>query len=265
MDNAFFIASKLIWAMLRPDSLLMLGLLASWLLLRRRPATARAILGLTLLTMATIAIWPVQTLLLAPLEDRYPQPSAPDQVAGIIVLGGAELADLTPARGQVQMNAAAERITAAMTLALRYPAAQVIFTGGSGDLRGGAAGADVARRLFTDLGLPPARLVLESASRNTAENATLTQQLLHPKPGQGWLLITSAFHMPRAVASFCAAGWTGLIPFPVDYRSPGDGAGWSFTENADQLTNALREWIGLAAYHLTGRATAPTPDCLAPQ
>lgn len=264
MDTAFFIASKLIWAAMRPDSLLMLALLASWLMLRHSPATARAMLGLTLLTMAIIALWPVQTLLLAPLEDRYPQPTLPDQVAGIIVLGGAELPDLTVARDQVHLNAAAERMTETMALALRHPSAAVIFTGGNGNLRGGAAGAEAARRLFTDLGLPPDRLMLESASRNTSENATMTLRLLQPKPGQRWLLVTSAFHMPRAVAAFCAAGWTGLIPYPVDYRSPGDGVGWSFTENADQLTIALREWIGLAAYRLTGRATEPSPECLSP-
>lgn len=264
MESAFFLASKLIWAALRPDSLLMLGLAVSWLLLRRRPAIARMVLGLVVLAMATVAIWPVQTLLLAPLENRYPSPSITGEVAGIIVLGGAELADLTAARDQVQLNAAAERMTAALTLARQHPKARVIFTGGSGTLRGGAAGAEVARRLFADLGLPSDRLILESTSRNTAENATLTRALVQPEAGHRWLLVTSAFHMPRAVASFCAAGWSGLIPYPVDYRSPGTGAGWQFVENAADLTLALREWIGLVAYHLTGRATDPTQDCLSP-
>ena len=117
---------------------------------------------------------------------------------------------------------------------------------------------------FADLGLSPDRLRLEAASRNTAENAAMTRALLTPEAGQRWLLVTSAYHMPRAVAAFCAAGWTGLIPYPVDYRSPGDGAGWRFSENADALATALREWIGLAAYRLTGRATEPSPDCLSP-
>ncbi|OYU20425.1 MAG: hypothetical protein CFE34_00160 [Rhodobacteraceae bacterium PARR1] len=265
MDTAFFIASKVIWAALRPDSLLMLVLAASWLVWRKWPKLARNLLGVTLLAMATIAAWPVQSLLFTPLEDRFPQPAIPDQVAGIIILGGAELADLTAARDQVQLNAGAERMTAAMTLALRHPTAKVIFTGGSGNLRGGAAGAEVAKRLFAELGLPPDRLVLESASRNTAENATMTLALVQPQPGGNWLLVTSAYHMPRAVAAFCAAGWTGLIPYPVDYRSPGDRAGWRFSENAEALATALREWIGLAAYRLTGRATDPSPACLSPE
>ena len=117
-----------------------------------------------------------------------------------------------------------------MSLALAHPAAKVIFTGGSGNLRGGAAGADVAARLFQDLGLPPDRLMLEAAARNTAENATLTQALVQPNAGQRWVLVTSAYHMPRSVAAFCAAGWTGLIPYPVDFRTPGDGAGWRFAD-----------------------------------
>ena len=264
MDTAFFFASKIIWAALRPDSLLMLLLAASWLVWHRRPRLARGVLGATVIAMAGIAAWPVQSLLFTPLEDRFPPPAVPEAVAGIIVLGGAELADLTAARDQVQLNAGAERITAAMALALQHPTATVIFSGGSGNLRGGAAGADVARRVFADLGLSPDRLRLEAASRNTAENAAMTRALLMPEAGQRWLLVTSAYHMPRAVAAFCAAGWTGLIPYPVDYRSPGDGAGWRFSENADALATALREWIGLAAYRLTGRATAPTPDCLSP-
>jgi uncharacterized SAM-binding protein YcdF (DUF218 family) len=263
MDSLFFVASKLIWALLRPDSLLMLALAASWLLLRRRPAFARSLLGLTLMAMAGLAIWPVQNLLLAPLENRYPSPVIPGDVAGIIVLGGAELADQSALRNQVQMNAGAERMTAAMTLARLYPAAQLIFTGGSGKLGGGASGSDVAKRLFAELGLPQDRLLLETASRNTAENATLTAALLQPEPGQHWLLVTSGYHMPRSVAAFCAAGWTGLIPYPVDYRSSGDGAGWRFAENAADLTTAWREWIGLLAYRLTGRATDPSPECLA--
>lgn len=264
MDNTFFIASKLIWALLRPDSLLVLALAGSWLVFRRRPTLARSLLGLSLLAIAAVGAWPVHTLLFAPLEDHYPRPTEPQQVAGIIVLGGAELGDLTAVRDQVQLNAGAERMTQTVALALRYPSAKVIFSGGNGNLRGGAAGADVARRLFADLGLPPERLVLESASRNTAENATLTRDLVQPKPGQRWLLVTSAYHMRRAVASFCAAGWTGLSPYPVDYYSPALGAGWSFAENTADLSTAWREWIGLAAYRLTGRATEPSRDCLAP-
>lgn len=264
MDTAFFIASKLIWAALRPDSLLILVLAASWLLIRRRPAWARGLLGLLLLVMMAIAIWPVQDLLLSPLEDRYPVPAISGDVAGIIVLGGAELAVQSARRDQVQLNAGAERLTAAMSLARTHPAAKVIFTGGNSTLHGGAAGAEVAARLFAELGLPPDRLVLDSASRNTAENATLTRALAQPTPGQVWILVTSAFHMPRSVAAFCAAGWTGIIPYPVDYRSPGDGMGWQFTENAAELTTVWREWIGLAAYHLTGRATPPSPECLSP-
>lgn len=263
MDTVFFIASKLIWAMLRPDSLLMLGLVAAWALARRRPRLSRGLLGVVLALMALVAAWPVQDWLLRPLETAYPRPAAPAQVAGIIVLGGAELADLTALYTAPQLNSGAERLTEAMALALRHPEARVIFTGGSGNLRGGAAGTTVATRLFAELGLAPDRLILESASRNTAENAAFTRDLLQPKPGERWLLVTSAYHMPRAVAVFCAAGWRGIVPWPVDFRSPG-AAGWQFSDNATDLATGLREWIGLAAYRLTGRATAPSPACLAP-
>ena len=263
MDTLFFIAAKLIWAMVRPDSLLMLGLLAAWMLARRRPRLSRGVLGAVLALMALVAAWPVQDWLLSPLETRFPRPAEPAEVAGIIVLGGAELADLSASTGQVELNGGAERLTEAMALALRHPKARVIFTGGSGNLTGGAAGTTVATRFFTEIGLAPDRLILESASRNTAENATFTHDLLQPQPGERWLLVTSAYHMPRAVAAFCAAGWRGITPWPVDFRSPG-AAGWQFSDNATDLATGLREWIGLAAYRLTGRATAPTAGCLAP-
>lgn len=262
MDTVFFVASKVLWAMLRPDSLLMLGLAASWLLARRRPRLSRGLSGGVLALMALIAAWPVQDWLLSPLETRFPRPAEPARVEGIIVLGGAELADLTALTNAPQLNGAAERMTEAMMLALRHPEARVIFTGGSGNLTGGAAGATVAARLFADLGLAPDRLILESASRNTAENAAFTRDLIAPKTGARWVLITSAYHMPRAVAAFCAAGWTGIIPWPIDHRSPG-AAGWQFSDNATDLATGLREWIGLAAYCLTGRATLPSPACLA--
>lgn len=262
MDTAFFIASKLLWGLVQPETMLMLMIAAAWLTLRRRLGLSRAILSVALAVTVTSAIWPVQNLLLIPLETRYTRPADPGRIDGILILGGGEMTDLTLAHDQPQLNSAGERFTEAMAMALRHPEAVVIFTGGSGSLPGAPPGALVAEKLFSDLGLPPARLRLESASRNTAENARMTRDLIRPQPGQRWVLVTSAFHMPRSVATFCAAGWTGLIPWPTDYRAPAAEPGWQLSGNVYNFSIALREWIGLAAYGLTGRASDPPPGCL---
>ena len=152
-----------------------------------------------------------------------------------------------------------ERYPAALELAQRFPEARLLFTGGSGALRD-LAGAEVsegamAERFFLGLGVAPARLLIEDRSRNTAENARLSLALASPDPNETWVLVTSAFHMPRAMRSFEAAGWAGLTPWPVDYRTAGftDRIGWDLTRNLRVLNIAIREQVGQLAYRLSGR------------
>jgi uncharacterized SAM-binding protein YcdF (DUF218 family) len=134
---------------------------------------------------------------------------------------------------------------------------------------GGASGADVARDIFLGAGLDKSRLILEGASSNTAENAAMSLELAPDNLNGDWLLVTSAFHMRRAVASFCAAGWKNIVPWPTDYRTGGffDRIGWNFALNLNELNLGVREWIGLAAYGLTSRTSdaIETSDCLALQ
>ena len=109
--------------------------------------------------------------------------------------------------------------------------------------------------------MPASRLVLEDKSRNTEENAVFTKRLVDPKPGERWLLVTSAWHMPRSVGAFRRAGWE-VLPWPVDYRS---GASYGETlENSlpDKLGNldgAVHEWLGMLGYRLMGRSATLFP------
>ncbi|WP_075216623.1 YdcF family protein [Mongoliimonas terrestris] len=262
----FFIASKLIYLVIRPSNavilLMLLGLALRWFGRRRTGATvfALGLGGLILFGWTTIS-----NALLWPLETRFPQFTAMDgEPTGIIILGGAlDIIGTHERNDQPQLTDGAERLFAGVELARRYPNARVIFTGGSGEvLPTERQEADVARTVLTSLGVPPERLVLERASRNTRENATLTYDIVAPKPGDRWLLVTSAFHMPRSVGVFRAAGWTGITAYPVDYRSVSDPPiiGRQFaSESLFQVDVAVKEWIGLVAYRFAGYTDALFP------
>ena len=155
-------------------------------------------------------------------------------------------------------------MTAIAELARRYPNARVVFTGGSGRLvyGGTTSEAELAARLFESFGIAKARVMLENKSRDTDENARFTKELVQPKPGERWLLVTSAHHMPRSVGVFRAAGFP-VEAFPVDYRTRGAvDLLRPFSNVGDGLRRtdtAAREWVGLFVYRLTGRSAELFP------
>jgi len=255
MDTLIYIISKLVGALVRPESWLIIGMgLALLALLLRRLQLAGFVLGLTFCATLLVAIFPLGELLLQPLEARYPANPPLEQVDGIIVLGGGEDPAKSVFWGQTQLREGAERYTAALELARRFPQAQVLFAGGKGQLRdlagGGTSEGSVAQAFFSAQGLAPGRLLLEQESRNTIENASHSFALAQPKVGQNWVLVTSAFHMPRAMHAFSRAGWPGLVAYPVDHRSGKfvDGIGWDLADNLRVLNTALNEYVGLLVY-----------------
>jgi uncharacterized SAM-binding protein YcdF (DUF218 family) len=214
-----------------------------------------------------ISVFPVGDAFLSPLEKTYPTEPEVRKVAGIVVLGGGESDIQSNVWSQPNTGDAGDRFITALALAHKHPDAMVLFTGGSGRLMAGASGAEIARDIFLGAGLDNSRLILEGASRNTAENATMSLELAPDNVEGDWLLVTSAFHMRRSVASFCAAGWKNIVPWPTDYRTGGfaDRIGWNFALNLNELNLGVREWIGLAAYSLTRRSSdaIEISDCLA--
>jgi len=261
METLFFVASKLVWAAIAPGTWFLIGLaLVLFGLWRGQLRLARGATVVMLLLVVLIGVLPVGAALLRPLESSYPvDPPLDAAPAGIIVLGGGESAARSAFWGRPELNEGADRFTAALALARRFPQARVLFTGGSGALRDVAgqalSGADVAEVFFVEQGLDPMRLMLESASRNTAENAVRSFELVRPGAEARWILVTSAFHMPRAMASFERAGWPALVPWPVDFRSAAlhRGVGWNFAAHLQALETALHEYVGLLVYRLTGK------------
>lgn len=258
MDTVFFIASKLIGALLRPDTWIVMA--SAWIVFALRLQQRRLAFWVSTILLGflvTLSALPLGNLLLQPIELRYRTNPRLDAVDGIIVLGGGEDASASAYWEQVQLKEGAERLTAALQLARRFPEAKILFSGGSGALRDVAgvfnSEASVAERFFLEQGIAPERLQLEGQSRNTSENARMSLKLAHPASTDTWVLVTSAFHMPRAMRSFEAAGWEGLVAWPVDYRTSAfsDGMGWNLTGNISVLQTAIREYIGQLVYRLT--------------
>jgi uncharacterized SAM-binding protein YcdF (DUF218 family) len=225
-------------------------------------------LGLGLMTVsiagfAAILLLPLHQWLLLPLEDRFPLPEhPPEQVAGIILLGGAQEVELTEARGVPSFNSQMEMLTTFVSLSRRYPKARLAFSGGSGAVTGNQMSeAEVSRLLFEQLGLDRP-VIYEGASRDTYENAVLLKQVVQPAPGETWLLVTSASHMPRSVGCFEAVGWP-VVAWPTAFKSADTAAvQWRHLGAGDQLLDlntALHEWIGLFVYRLLGRTDVLFP------
>jgi len=254
----FYNLSKIFWFFAQPVNLAIFLLLAGMLAMlfgRRRLAVAGGVLGFAVLVLS--AWTSLGAIMLNPLEERFPKPPLPEKVDGIVVLGGGFEGAINLARGGYELNSSGDRMVETAILARRFPQAKILVSGGNGSLfLDGEGDADTAPRLLGALGVSADRLILEDKSRNTYENAVFSRRLVDPKLGETWLLITSAFHMPRAKALFDKAGFA-TIPWPVDYRTSGkEGVGFFRDNPVDSIqatTMAVREWVGLFAYRLSGK------------
>jgi uncharacterized SAM-binding protein YcdF (DUF218 family) len=249
----FFLVSKTIGAVFIPSNLLItIGSVGLILIFGRYRSLGRKLLTVCVAGFVVCGFLPVGNFLLFPIETRFPawraDSGAPD---GIVVLSG-EI----------------DRVIAALKLARQYPRARVVFSGGNPDLirTDDTAEADDAEQILINLGLERDRLLLDRRARNTQENAEYSKALALPKPGERWLLVTSAFHMPRSIGIFRKAGFA-VEPYPVDNWKKRD---WpqlltlrsSFLARVNQTDSAVHEWVGLIAYRLAGMTTEllPSPD-----
>jgi uncharacterized SAM-binding protein YcdF (DUF218 family) len=261
----FFVLSKTVGYLVMPSNLLMaIGLIGLTLLFTRFRRLASWLIVTSLVLIAVVGYSPLGRIMLLPLEERFPpwdaSRGAPD---GIVVLGGGISPDISVARGVVALNGSAERLTVTAELAHRYPHARIIFTGGTASLDPTAPlEAPLAVKEFEALGVAHERITAEEQSRNTIENAVFSRLLADPKPGERWLLVTSASHMPRAIAAFRGAGFA-VEAYPVNWHTRGkDDAVELFTSFVGGLAmtdHAVHEWMGLVVYRLTGKTSELFP------
>ncbi|MDI1247095.1 MAG: YdcF family protein [Rhodoferax sp.] len=256
-----FLAAKLLAFLTQPLAWVALLMLAAVLLVQRWPKTSQR-LGATAVVLLLVLGWePLPDALIRSLEANYPAlPKSTDlsAYAGVVVLGGAlEPAYVWTQPGQSALNDAAERMTEVLPLLRRQPALRVLFTGGEGELFGnGLPEARRAERFFSSQGIGAQQVLYESASRTTFENALLSKSVPGVDPAQPWLLMTSAWHMPRAMATFRQNGWN-VRAYPVDFRAGLDTpwTQYSMDQGSKKWKLVLHEWLGLAAYRLSGRAS----------
>jgi uncharacterized SAM-binding protein YcdF (DUF218 family) len=264
--SMFFILSKIFAYFIAPSHFVIFATsLGIALCFTRFARAGRRLASFGAVALLALACSPLGNFLALPLENRFPaQPHDMAPPDGVIVLGGAVDESLSGQRsGGVRFNNAAERLTAAVDLARRFPRARLVFTGGTAALLGSPfTEAEVVKRFWRDMGVDRDDVIYEDRSRNTYENAVFTRELVKPKPNERWLLVTSAIHIPRAVGVFREADFP-VIPYPVDFRTSGLWTDWSLPHHApaalELVDSAAHEWTGLVAYRLTGKSDAFFP------
>ena len=265
MGDLFFYSSKFLWNIISPDSLFALLLAVTvGMFYFDYHVLARRLLTFLFAAVVFLSLFPVGNWMLYPLETQFKHnPELPGQIDGIIVLGGSIEPETSRAWRQLELNYSAERLTSFVELARRYPEAKLVFTGGNASInRDKPTEAGILKLHWHQLGLDPKRVQFEIQAKNTAENAYYTKQLVKPSPNSKWLLITTAFHMPRSIGVFCQNSWS-LIPYPVDHQINPDNLfeiNFNLLGHAGHLKQAIHEWLGLVAYYLTGKIPDLLPD-----
>lgn len=253
-----FLTGKVFWIVAQPLTLVLICQILAFLALLLRRGKLAGLLSLLagsilfVVLFTSVGPWSLQKL-----EARYTRPDITTPPACMIVLGGAFDLEVTAGRGGMEMNQAADRVVEAARLSRLYPQSKILVSGGDGSFSGDYKGdAELAPEFFQAMGVDPSRIIKEAASRNTAENVNETKTLLAANSLSDCLLITSAYHMPRAKALFDQAG-VATVPWPSDYRSSGRvELRLDFTQptlNAQLASTAAREWGAILAARLTGR------------
>ena len=253
-----YFISKFIWLFLTPLNFIIIlfatGLLFS---LINKKLLSKIFYIFSLMLFILIGIFPTGNLLLFKLEQYYQSPSIiPNNITGILILGGPTSVGLTVAHNQVSFNEAGERLTESIKIIRKYNPKIIIFSGGSQKQTFNDSHSYVAKRFFSEMGIDVSQINFEFKSRNTYENILFSKKIAHPKKNEKWLIITSSFHMKRAMNIAEKIEWN-FTPYPVDFRSGNKFTSFkpsfSLLENFNSFNLAFHEIVGLISYYMLGR------------
>ncbi len=252
-----WLITNFIAAFLLPPLNGILPLVLGLVMRRRWPRLGGGVLVLGLLSLVVCSLPVTGKYLMAGLEYRHPvlpqSALAGLDVDAVVVLGGGRYRQAPEFDGQDEIRQLTlDRVRYGAVVA-RTSGKPLLVSGGKPDGEGLSEADAMRNALQRDFAFTPTWLEGESA--NTRENALFTARILLPQGRKRIALVTHAFHMPRAVASFEAAGFQ-VTPAPTSYfsnRLPPSIL--DFLPRYDAVkTNglALHEWIGLLWYRLRG-------------
>lgn len=257
----FYSISKFIWVILQPVNLLLLFLFV-FLLLSSTGYKQIGRIGIwgTLISFLFLAFTPIGPKLLNGLESSAPLSEIPRHVDGIIVLGGGVDWFASDGRTRIQLSGGSERVISGIELALRYPNSVLIYSGHVGygkSQRYTENGYSNLTDLIVALGVERERIIIDRESRNTADHAPVLMRSIKPKSDENWILVTSAFHMSRAVEVFKNSNWD-VIPYAVDYRTSKYNSEYPYFYDTLSYLDACNLWfkemIGRYVYRVTGKS-----------
>jgi uncharacterized SAM-binding protein YcdF (DUF218 family) len=252
----FYYLAQTFWFVCAPSHIgVWLALAAALLLYRKRERAARHCAIAAAAVLIVLGFTPVSVWAMRPIENTYPRAPLPQQVDGILILGGGSDGEIYTSRGAPNADLGLARLVAGYGVARQHPEARVVFTGGPFPVEDPRSEARAAREILLGLGLQPSRLTIEARSLNTWENFVLSRALVKPKPGDTWVVVTSALHMPRTMAIASKANWP-MIPWPADYMTANSShyEMRDFTANLRRSDMAFHEAVGLLVYRLSGKA-----------
>ena len=259
------IISRGSWLILQPSNFLILLLILSFIgiLLKQHNShwykisirvNLTTLFIISLISFTNLASW-----IMWPLEARFAEfnkISMSEKYSGIIVLAGAERTIISTHLNQPTFSNAGERLYQTVNVARKFPYLPLIHSGGV--IRNPSVWSenDVAEKFFHNNEIDLSRIRFDAQSYNTFTNAIESKKLFKANEDQKWLLIKSAYHMPRAVGAFQEAN-INIHPYPVDYRTPLKYYSFfrlSMSENFRTFDLAIHEYLGLIAYYLSGRS-----------
>lgn len=263
--SMFFTLAKMFSFIAEPSHLGLILLVAATILLFTPYRRAARWLLLPVALGGLSLVGPAQWLA-QPLENRFPPHPTLCKIDGIIMLGGGEEPKLSKLRDTPLLGERPGKYFEAFDLLRRFPDAKLIVAAGSGSWAPeGTHETDVSAAIFAQAGIPADRLILESRSRDTFENFENAKAMVAPKPGEHWVLLTGALHMPRSVAIARQIGFP-VIPWPTDYLTAPTGIMWAkdLAKSVTTFDGAFHEWVGLAVYRATGRLSTllPAPETI---